>query len=322
MRTLVLALAAACLVLAVGACGGGGDAQSAGPAPSVPAEADAPGAEPLTFELWFIGWDLPARGCCLMFSTYRTAKELGIPHVGAQFAVGPKLLETLVEALIEGASPKEDAYGYMSAIPSPTSADVRLLGVSIENGIATVDLSSDFRVAGKAGGFGVLFGLAQIVYTVTQFPEIEGVRFELDGQAVAVASGRAFLGDGGPRTGRWEVLDRPVTREDYEDALALITVEAPMIGAEVASPVRIAGTAYVHDGTVRAVVLDAAGSVLAERVANVICGAGCRGDYEIEIPFEVSERQSGVIQLRFDDPGCTTPPGCSPHTRIPVTLLP
>ena len=334
MKTLVLALAAVCLVLAIAACGGGG-AESAGPVPSVPVEAAAaPGDEPLTFELWFIGWN-SGGGCCMVFSTSRTAKELGIPHAGAAFAVGPHVIEKLVEALIDGVSPAEEAYGYTSVLSHrpPGSSRLRLLGVSIENGIATLNLSSGFEIAAKSDpgvpksnpGFGMLFSLAQIVYTVTQFPEIEGVRFAVDGWLTAVYSGRAILGDGArggqpPGDGR-ELLDRPVTREDYEGAISWITIEAPMIGAEVASPIRIAGTANVETGRVIAQVVDAGGSILAEHVAIVTCGAACRGDFEIAVPFEVSERQSGEIRLRSEGPSCTTTLACSTHP-IPVKLLP
>jgi hypothetical protein len=203
------------------------------------------------------------------------------------------------------------------------STSFSLLGVSLENGIATVDLSSELDFKGQAEFVGLpgLFRLTQLVYTVTQFPEVEGVRFELEGRPLPVPSGRAILGEGGPRTGRppngeeGELLDRPVTREDYDGALPAITFEAPRIGAEVASPVRMAGTANVPDGTVRAVVLDGAGTILAKRVATVTCGADCRGDYELEVPFAVSRPQSGVIELRV--------PGDSSFLqRIPVALVP
>jgi hypothetical protein len=316
MKSLVIVLAAACLVLAVAACGGGGGPESAGPVPSVPAAAEATatsrGAEPLTFELWFIGYS-HGHGCCSMFSTSRTAEELGIAHNGADFAAGPHVIERLVEALLAGPTPDESEFGFASALRYEGGPEVRLLGVSLERGIATVNLSSDFRATTETPNFAVLFNVSQIVYTVTQFPEIEGVRFEREGRPVAVSSGRR-LEYGPPEarrhpSGKPELLDRPVTREDYEAALFSITFEAPSIGAEVTSPIRIAGTANVRDGTVRAVLRDAAGGVLAERVATVSCGHDCRGDYEIEIPFDVSQRQSGVIQL------------LGGH-EIPVTLLP
>jgi Sporulation and spore germination/Immunoglobulin-like domain of bacterial spore germination len=339
MKTFALALASTALALAVSACGGGG-AESAGPVPSVPAKAVA--ADALTFELWFIGYE--TGGCCTVVSTSRTAEDLGIPHVGANFAVGPRLIETLVEALLAGPSPEEDAFGFASAI----HADTRLLGVTFENGIVTVDLSSDFRCmqvqpcdsrgaddfapevgVGILGNSG-LFVLAQVVYTVTQLPGVEGVRFEVDGRPAPVPSGTVLDEQSRLRLDKilaekrlLELLDRPVTREDYEIALHSITFEAPPLGSEVASPLRVAGTANAPDGTVRAVLRDVTGSVLGERVARVTCGAGCRGDYEIEIPFEVSERQTGTIQLRFDEPNCRFyrgGRGCSNET--PVTLLP
>jgi hypothetical protein len=292
-------------------------------------------ADALTFELWFIGYDNASHGCCTVFSTSRTAEELGIPHVGANFAVGPHLIEKLVEALIAGPSPEEAAYGFAS----PMHADTRLLGVSLEDGIVTVDLSSDFQCAQvrrcdspfeAGGGFERrhgLFVLAQVVYTVTQFPDVEGVQFELDGRPAPVPSGKVLSEQSALSMDKilaedWpELLDRPVTRQDYGNALHPITFSAPVIGSRVASPVRIAGTANVPDGTVTAVLLDAAGSVIAERVASVACGAGCRGDYAIEIPFEVSGRQSGVIQVRYEGPPCSNSPWCWTH-EIPVTLLP
>jgi uncharacterized protein YndB with AHSA1/START domain len=224
MKKLVLFLSAACLVLVAIAAtttsilSGSDGAQSAGPAPNVAVEAVS--AETPTFELWFIG---DTHGpCCTLRSTTRTAEELGIPHVGADFAVGPHLIATLVEALLAGPSPKEAALGFGADI---AGADSRLLGVSIENGIVTLDLSSEFRNSrGPAfGGLPGLFQLAHVVYTVTQFPEIEGVRFKLEGRPLQVPAGsdpslHPIL-PGCDIHEAEELLDRPVTREDYEYAV-------------------------------------------------------------------------------------------------------
>jgi hypothetical protein len=50
------------------------------------------------------------------------------------------------------------------------------------------------------------------------------------------------------------------------------------------------------------------------------CGTGCRGDYETELAFEVTEEQEGLIQLHADDAaGTGTMPGL---VEIPVTLVP
>jgi hypothetical protein len=150
--------------------------------------------------------------------------------------------------------------------------------------------------------------LAQVVFTLTQFPTVEGVLFELDGEPVEVFSGEGI------------VLDHPQTREDFEDMLPAITVATPGIGAQVQSPVRIAGTANVFEATVTVRILDEAGNVLVEDFTTATCGTGCRGDYEIELPFEVSSEQPGLIQLQADDAaGTGTMPGL---VEIPVTLLP
>jgi uncharacterized protein YndB with AHSA1/START domain len=220
MKKLVFAVAVACLALVAIAAtpailGADGGAQSAGKVPSVPVKTDA---ETPTFELWFIK---STRGaCCLVRSTTRTAEELGIPHVGADFAVGPHLIATLVEAWLAGPSPKEAALGFSGDF---AGADSRLLGVSIENGIVTLDLSSEFRGNSGFVGLPALFALGSVVNTVTQFPEIEGVLFKLEGRPLPVPAGsdhslRPVL-HGCDLPEADELLDRPVTREDYENAV-------------------------------------------------------------------------------------------------------
>jgi hypothetical protein len=102
--------------------------------------------------------------------------------------------------------------------------------------------------------------------------------------------------------------------------LPAITVATPGIGAEVQSPVRIAGTANVFEANVTLRILDADGNVLVEDFTTATCGTGCRGDYETELTFEVTEEQNGLIQLHADDAaGTGTMPGL---VEIPVTLIP
>ncbi len=65
------------------------------------------------------------------------------------------------------------------AITSTIPDNTLLLGVTLTDGVATVDLSREFESGG--GSFSMSGRLAQVVYTLTQFPEIESVAFELDG---------------------------------------------------------------------------------------------------------------------------------------------
>jgi len=95
-----------------------------------------------------------------------------------------------LEALLAGPTKSERRSGLTTAIPG----DTRLLGVGIANGVAHVDLTSDFESA--AGSRALQLRLAQVVYTVTQFPTVKAVRFSLDGSPASVVSGSGSVVDG------------------------------------------------------------------------------------------------------------------------------
>jgi spore germination protein GerM len=116
-----------------------------------------------------------------------------------------------IEALIAGPTAAETEDGLGTAIP----LDTLLLGIDIADGVATVDLSSEFEQGG--GSFAMFSRLGQVVYTLTEFDTIDRVVFWLDGQPVTVFSGEGIL------------LDGPVDRSDYESALPL-TSPAEMWG--------------------------------------------------------------------------------------------
>lgn len=102
--------------------------------------------------------------------------------------------EALISALLT-ATPPPDA---RTAIPPAT----RLIGVDVDSGVATVDLSGEFEQS--APGRGLALRVAQIVYTITENPEVLAVRFAIEGEPAAVL------------TGNERVVDRPVSRADYE----------------------------------------------------------------------------------------------------------
>ncbi len=129
-------------------------------------------------------------------SRYATAAGREVPDT-------PAIATSAVRALIAGATAAEMEDGLSSAVP----ADTLLLGITIEEGVATVDLSREFEAGG--GSFGMLSRLAQVVYTLTQFPTVDFVRFYLDGQPVTVFSGEGII------------LEDPVARADYVSFLPL-----------------------------------------------------------------------------------------------------
>ena len=135
------------------------------------------------------------------------------------FARGGRLVEALrthtatrrvataaLKALLAGPTRAERAAGLRTEIPPGT----RLLGVSVANGVAQVDLTSDYEAG--AGSRPLQLRLAQVVYTLTQFPTVTRVRFAIDGT---------------PVSGSGIGLDHPVGRGAYK---ALGPVVSPLTG--------------------------------------------------------------------------------------------
>jgi hypothetical protein len=165
-----------------------------------------------------------------------------------------------------------------TAIPDGT----RLLGVSIKAGVATVDLSTEFDSGSGTGS--MQYRLAQVVYTLTQFSAVKSVVFEIEGQTVTT-----FGSDG-------IVLSGPVGRADYYDQLPSIFVDRPAFGAALGNPGRVAGNTDVFEATFRVAILDAAGKILIDVPVKATCGTGCRGTFDVTVPYTVTKGQWGTLR--------------------------
>jgi sporulation and spore germination protein/immunoglobulin-like protein involved in spore germination len=281
-------LAALGASLGVAASGCGSDkAVSLGPptAPSSTATTEPTGTvpSPVSLEAWFL------RDRQLV----KTART----HVATRFVA-----TAAMQALLAGPSPGELASGLGTAIPPGT----RLLGIAIANGVATVDLTSEYESGG--GSRSLQERLAQVVYTLTQFPTVHAVRFHLDGEPVDVVSGQGI------------VLDHPVRRADYQDLLPAIVVDKPASDARVSSGAVVSGTANVFEANVGVEVLNRSGRELAKTFTTASCGTGCVGKFSVPVHFEVASEQPGTIVVHDDDAAGT---GTPPHiVRVPVTLVP
>ena len=111
----------------------------------------------------------------------------------------PAVARAALSELLAGPAAAEAAAGLTTAIPAGTT----LRSVAIAGGTATVDLSRDFESGG--GSSSMLTRVAQVVYTVTQFPAVQRVAFRLDGKPVSAIGGEGV------------VVDPPVTRADFSD---------------------------------------------------------------------------------------------------------
>ena len=304
MLVVPAAVLAASLGFLVASCGSNGDANSAGPVPSVDATTNdtteeipttstdettetETGTDSSTSKVTYQVWFADREG---LFVTYRT--EPATQRVGS----------AALESLLEGPDSFEEGYGLSTAVPDGT----QLLGLAIEDGIARVDLTSEFESGG--GSASMQTRLAQVVYTITQFPTVKGVVFSLDGEPIDVLGGEGII------------IDHPLTRRDYAELLPAILVTSPALNQAVQSPVDIRGSANVFEANVGIQILDENGDVIAETFTTATCGTGCRGTYRISVPYEVDHEQDGTIVVHDDDAAGT---GTFPHeVRIPVRLLP
>lgn len=184
-----------------------------------------------------------------------------------------------VMALLEGptSGESEGIPSISTAIPEGT----RLLGIVIEDGVATVDLSGEFDDGG--GTASMAARLAQVVFTLTRFPTVDAVEFHLDGEPVEVFSSEGII------------LDGPQAREDYYEQIPPIFVDSPAWGEIVESPVTVTGISNVFEATFQIMLTDDDGEPLYEDFVTASCGTGCWGDFSVEIPYEIDRDQFGAL---------------------------
>ena len=192
----------------------------------------------------------------------------------------PDPLTGTIQAFLDGPTP-----GEASSIPMISTAipeGVTVNGVTVEGGIATVDLSAEF--AAGSGSFAEIARLEQLLYTVTRFDGVDGMRLEIDGEPVEVFGGHGI------------VLDDPMVRTGDEVTLPAILVESPAYESfQTGNPLIVTGTANVFEATVSVALTDGDGLILWEGFTTATCGTGCRGEWEVSIPYDVSQNQMGSL---------------------------
>jgi hypothetical protein len=237
-------------------------------------------------------------------SVYFQADEEIAPGA-ARTADAPAVAAGALTELLAGPTEAERAIGRVTAIPEGT----RLLGVSLDDSTATVDLSKEFTAGG--GSLSMQARLAQVVYTATQFPDIESVRIHIEGAPVRALGGEGVL------------VEEPVTRAGFEfqgrfDRLVPpILVETPRPFATVGDPVRVAGSANTFEATVHLELLDEAGNVLADEFVTATSGSGTRGTFDATLAVPEGVAGPGTV-LAFE---ISARDGSRTNVvRVPVTI--
>jgi len=192
----------------------------------------------------------------------------------------PGVAKAAMTALLAGPTSAEAADRTITtAIPDGTT----LRGVSTRNGIATVDLSTEFDTGG--GTASMRYRLAQVVYTLTQFSTVKSVVFQVEGQTVTVFGSEGIL------------LEDPSKRADWTDELPAIFVDRPAYGAAIGNPGPISGNADVFEAQFRLSILDGTGKVLVDQPVTASCGSGCRGTFQQTVGYTVGKAQWGTLRV-------------------------
>lgn len=174
----------------------------------------------------------------------------------------------------------------------------KLLGITIEKGLATVNFSKEVLNNPNVGSDGELLGIKSIVNTLTDLPNIEKVAFQVEGRS----DGRAQ--DWWGHVGLYE---QPFTKDYsmvYEPAI-WVTHPTPQQVCSV--PLMVKGSARVFEGQVKARLLDSSGKILAENQATATAVAPKRGDFEMSIKFTPPSAGEGVLEVYQVNPADGTP---------------
>ena len=156
-------------------------------------------------------------------------------------------LEAAAREVVEGQPLTKDA---RKIFPPET----KILGISVENGVATVNFSKEVLNA-NVGSAGEALGIQSMVNTLTEFPEIRAVPFLVEGKL----DGRAK--DWWGHVGLYNQPFRRDLSRVYEPAIWLTH---PVENQVISIPLLVKGSARVFEGTVHVRVVDKNGTVLAQ----------------------------------------------------------
>lgn len=133
--------------------------------------------------------------------------------------------------------------------------------------------------------------LAQVVYTLTQFPTVKAV----------------------------EIGGKRYTRGDFEDETPFILVESPLPFETVDDPFRAMGTANTFEATFEYEVVDPAGKIVDKSFVTATSGTGTRGTFDFRTkPFTSGPGTGALLVFEY-----SAKDGSRIHEiRIPVQLTP
>ena len=239
------------------------------PASTAGPDTTAPAGETMRANVYW-AWSIP--------TSVGTPERLG---AGSRSVPVDDPLTAAVAALLDGPNEAETAVGMGTAIPAGTT----VLGVDVDGGVARVDLDDTFTQ--PSGTLAETTRLAQVVFTLTAFDDVDRVTFSIDGEPQdAVLSHGFVVGDG---------LDR----DDVAEVRPFILVEAPTPGEVVdGDELAVRGESNTFEGNVRWELLDVDGVTVDEGFTTASGGMGTWGEFSFTVdldPLAGLDRGSVVV---------------------------
>ena len=229
----------------------------------------------------------PAEAANLSVYFLDADEKLRVGHVREIEAVG--VAQATLESLFAGPTPEDEALGLSSTVPDGTT----VRSIDVAGGTAAVDLSAEFESGG--GSLSMQARLAQVVYTLTQFPTVDEVELLIEGVPVEALGGEGVL------------IDGPLTRADfqfggtYEVLEPMILIETPRPGEVVEGDVvHVGGSSNTFEAALYFEVLDDSGEVVVpETYAMASSGSGTTGTFLV--PIDLPPDLSGELTIRAYD---------------------
>ncbi|MDI6709422.1 MAG: Gmad2 immunoglobulin-like domain-containing protein [Thermoanaerobacterales bacterium] len=264
-RLLVLAVGLLVALSAVAVAGCGGDKKK----PSAPpGDVDQPATMPVA-----------------VYYLKTTDKDMYLVREVHEVARTEDTIRAALEELIHGNPVTE---GAARVLPPET----RVRGVKVDNGLATVDFSREVLQA-NVGAVGEALGIQSVVNTLTEFPDIKRVAFQVEGGL----DERAM-----DWWGHVGLHEQPFTRNLSTVWEPAIWVTSPRPGDKVESPLKVQGSARVFEGAVSLRLTGDDGQKLAETCTTAAAGAPERGDFTAELTFSAPMGGQGRLEVFWNSP--------------------
>ena len=217
--------------------------------------------------------------------------ELGVADRSIASSADPRV--AALQALLAGPTADEAAAGLGTWIPTGTV----VRGLQVRGGVATVNVSPQFVEPAPPAALSAR--LAQIVYTLTAFPNVERVTLLVAKLPVPSFAGVDTSG--------------PVGRSQVTAALPGVLLEDPAVGGSVAGNFHISGTTSIN-GTYDVQLLDSNGNLLASVTNTAVTGA----TFSQTIPFRHAYTGTGTIKV-FARPSDASQPSEATQFTVQVT---